>query len=245
VLVVAPFDRNPPRRPVPLELTRSSAVPALLFALIFALFARHAGAATMAAATVVGAFGGALSLIVHELGHVRAARRVEGVEVRKVSLFALGAATHLEGAYRSGRDQTRVALAGPAASLVLAAPLMLALALPLPTPLKFASFLLSLLNVAIGLLSIVPVHPFDGHKLLVGLVWSAVGSESRARRTIRRIGQWAVCVDILGTLVLAARHPLLGAVAACAVAVFLCEKHLVRALPYFARRRSARTPALT
>jgi Zn-dependent protease len=245
VLVVAPFDRNPPRRPVPLELTRSSAVPALLFALIFALFARHAGAATMAAATVVGAFGGALSLIVHELGHVRAARRVEGVEVRKVSLFALGAATHLEGAYRSGRDQTRVALAGPAASLVLAAPLMLALALPLPTPLKFASFLLSLLNVVIGLLSIVPVHPFDGHKLLVGLVWSALGSESRARRTIRRIGRWAICIDILGTLALAAAHPVLGAIAGSAVGVFLCEKHLVRGLPYCSRLKARRAPALT
>lgn len=245
MLVVAPFVRNARLRPVPIELTRSSAVPAMLFALIFAAFARHAGAASMVAAIVVGAFGGALSLIVHELGHVRAARKVEGVEVHKVSLFALGAATHLEGAYRSGRDQTRVALAGPVASLVLAVPLMVALALPLPTPLKFASFLLSLLNVAIGLLSILPVHPFDGHKLLVGVAWSALGSESRARRTIRRFGRWAICVDILGTLALAAAHPPLGAVAACAVTVFLCEKHLVRASPYFSRRKAARAPALT
>src|ERR1051326_3844364 len=159
------------RRPIPVTLGWTSGVPVVLFALLFAAFSRHAGTSTIVSATLAGALGGAASLIVHELGHVGAARRTAGVEPLKVSLIGLGAATYLSGTYRSGRDQIRVALGGPLASFLLAVPFTLAMALPLPAPDRFTVFLLALLNVGIGVISMLPINPLDGYKLLVGLVW--------------------------------------------------------------------------
>src|SRR5207253_5785949 len=113
---------------------------------------------------VVGALGGTTSLLIHELGHVRAARRVSGLCPVSVSLIWLGAATRLEGAYASGRDQARVAIAGPATSFGLALMLSPALFTPSPKTAKGLLLTLVLLNVAIGLLSLIPANPLDGYK---------------------------------------------------------------------------------
>src|SRR5207247_8140213 len=96
------------RQPVPIVLGKGSAVPVAMLAALFALNSSGARASLVLGAAVVGGIGGALSLIVHELGHVRAAQRLDGVRPVRVSLVWMGAGTHFEGAYRSGRDQARV-----------------------------------------------------------------------------------------------------------------------------------------
>ncbi|MFL5953768.1 MAG: metalloprotease [Gaiellaceae bacterium] len=213
---------------MPITLGPSSAVPTLLFGALFAAYSRHSSAATVGVAAAVGAVGGAISLIVHEVGHVRAARRTPGVRPVGVSLFALGAATRLEGRYRCGRDQLRVALAGPAASLVFAVPILGCVALPVATPLKFAAFLLAGLNVGIAAFSLLPMHPFDGHKCLVGLLWSALDSEPGARKVLRVVGRLALGVDVLGSAYLVAHRPLEGTLLVCVAGAFLLQKQLLR-----------------
>jgi Zn-dependent protease len=126
---------------------------------------------------------------VHELGHVRAALRLDGVRAASVSLVWLGAATRIEGAYATRREQTQVALAGPRASLRLA--LILAVAaiyLPIPLAPSLLIFGLALFNIALAVLNLVPAYPLDGHKLVVGLLWSATGSEQKARCLMGRVG---------------------------------------------------------
>ena len=216
------------RCPVPITFTRSSAVPAVLFGAFFALYSRNAGTTTMTLAAVVGALGGAVSLLVHEVGHARAAWKLPGVRPVKVSLFSLGAATHLEGAYRCGRDQVRVALAGPAASLAFAVPIFACMALPVAMPLRFAAFLLAALNVAIAVFSLIPIHPFDGHKCLVGVIWSAVDSESKARRILKALGRITVGADVVCSSVLAVHRPVLGALVVCAAGAFFLQKRFLR-----------------
>ena len=199
----------------------------LLFGVLFVAVSRNGSPATVVTAAVCGALGGAISLVVHELGHVGAARRTEGVVPLKVVLIALGAATHLEGSYRTGRDQIRVAVAGPAASLVLAIPLVLAVGLPLPGPIRFASFLLALLNIGLAVVSLMPLNPLDGHKLVVGLVWMFAGSERRARELIRRVTRVLMAVDAILSVGLTVIHPLVGAcVVLIAVAVYV-ERQVV------------------
>src|SRR3954466_1503182 len=105
------------RHPVPIVVGRGSIVPVATLAALFVLYSAGAAVPLLVGAAALGGVGGAVSLIVHELGHVRAARRLSGVKPVSVSLIWLGAGTKFEGAYRSGRDQARVALAGPAASL--------------------------------------------------------------------------------------------------------------------------------
>jgi Zn-dependent protease len=208
----------------------------LFLGTLFAAVGRNGSASTVVIAAIFGALGGAASLIVHELGHVRAARRTDGVIALKVTLITAGAATYLDGAYRSGRDQIRVAVGGPAASLLLAVPLMLVLGLPIPTPVKFASFLLALLNVAIGVVSMLPLNPLDGHKFLVGLVWSVVGSESRARDVIRRATRVLIAFEAVSSVALIAVRPIFGGCVALVVAVVVVERHItVRRSPVEAR----------
>jgi len=217
------------RWPVPIVLSRGALVPLGVFALIFVAFSGTSKPSVLAAAALLGGVGGIVSLIVHELGHVSVARRLSGVTPKKVSVMCFGAAAHLDGSYRNGREQARIALGGPEASFAFALALTVPLLLPAPTGLKVGALALALLNAAIGALSLVPVHPLDGHKVIVGLVWWAVGSEDRARRIIKRVGTGLLAVDLSFAVLLLAERPALGATVIAVAAVAYGQKRLVRA----------------
>jgi len=194
-------------------------VPLGVFALIFVAFSGGSKPSVLAAAALLGGVGGIVSLIVHELGHVSVAKRLAGVRPKKVSVMSLGAAAHLEGSYRNGREQARMALGGPGASFVFALALSVPVLFPAPAGLKVAALALALLNLGIGALSLLPIHPLDGHKLLVGLVWLAVGSEERARRIIKRVGTGMLAVDLSFAVLLLAERPVIGATVIAVAAV--------------------------
>jgi Zn-dependent protease len=217
--------------PVPIAVSRGALVPFSVFALVFAAFSGGSQPTVLAAAALLGGIGGVVSLIVHELGHVSIARRLSGVTPKRVSVISLGAAAHFEGSYRNGREQARMALGGPEASFAFALALIVPLFLPAPVWLKLGALALALLNVAIGVLSLLPVHPLDGHKLLVGLVWWVVGSEERARRIIRRVGVALIAIDFSTMVFLLAARPVIGVTAAALAAVAFAQKRLVRARP--------------
>ena len=216
--------------PVPIVVSRGALVPLGVFALLFVASSGGSKPSVLAAAAVLGGVGGVVSLIVHELGHVSIARKLSGVRPEKVSVMCLGAAAHLDGSYRNGREQARMALGGPEASFAFALALTVPLFLPAPTSLKIGALGLALLNVGIGALSLLPVHPLDGHKLVVGLVWWAVGSEARARRIIKRVGMGLLAVDFTMVVIMLAERPVLGASVAAVAAVAYGQKHLVRTL---------------
>jgi len=230
VLGAAPFQGSPERsivlvrRPVPIVVTPGGLVPLGVFALMFVAFNGGSTPSGLVAAALLGGVGGVVSLIVHELGHVSVARRLTGVRPAKVSLMCLGAATHLEGSYRTGREQARMALGGPEASFAFALALTVPTLLPAPVGLKVCGLALALLNVAIGVLSLLPVHPLDGHKLIVGLVWWVVGSEARARRIVKHVGFACVAVDICAAAILLAERPLIGCTAAALFAAAFTQK---------------------
>jgi Zn-dependent protease len=233
VLAAAPFPASSShglvltRWPLPIVVSRGAAVPGCMLGLIFALCSMHARPVVIVAAAALGAIGGTLSLIVHELGHVSASRRLRGLDASRVSLIWMGAATHFEGKYRTGREQARVALGGPVASLVFAVLLMACMAIPMPHDLKYGAFALSLLNVAIAFMMLLPVHPLDGHKVVVGVFWAITGSESRARGIVRRVGFTLLAFDVCGTGYLLAERPLIGAIVVLLGAGALAQRRLV------------------
>ena len=214
------------RQPVPIMVGKGSLVPMLMLAALFAVYSSGTRPGILLGAAILGGIGGAVSLIVHELGHVRAAQRLEGVKAVRISLIWMGAGTHFEGAYRNGSDQARVAIAGPAASLAFAVVLVVSALLPMPHPLGLGLFGLSILNVAIALVSLLPVHPLDGHKLLVGLLWLLVGSELRARAVLRRFGKAWLAVEAAGCAALIVAKPLLGSCALAVCASVYLQKRL-------------------
>jgi Zn-dependent protease len=219
------------QHPIPVTIGPGGLAPVFALGGLFAMISLQGGL-PVATATVIGAIGGTASLIVHELGHVRAARKLTGLRPTGVSLIWLGAATRLEGAYLSGRDQAKVAIAGPRASFGVALALIPVLFLPIPLGFKDIVITLAALNVAIGALSLIPANPLDGHKLIVGLLWSALGSEASARRWIRRLALAWVAVEIVGAGALLVERPLLGAIVVVAGASLFGQK-------LFARRHCA------
>ena len=217
--------------PVPIVFSRGAFVPVGVFALLFVAFSGSSAPAVLAAVALLGGVGGVVSLIVHELGHVSIARRLSAVRPEKVAVMSLGAAAHFDGSYRNGREQARMALGGPEASFSFALALIIPVLLPAPMSLRMGALALVLLNVTIGVLSLLPVHPLDGHKLIVGLVWWVVGSEARARRIIKRVGFSLLAVDASAVVLLLAARPLMGVAVAAVAAVAFAQKRLVGARP--------------
>jgi Zn-dependent protease len=95
-----------------------------------------------------------------------------------------------------------------------------------PRPLALGLFGLGLLNVAIAFVSLLPVHPLDGHKLLVGLLWRRCGSERRARTILRRAGRTLLALEAVGYGALVVRDPLLGSCALALHATFAFQRRL-------------------
>jgi Zn-dependent protease len=223
--------RNPEvvllRYPVPVTIGLTGLAPIVALGVLFAAIAPRAGL-PIATVAALGTLGGAASLIAHELGHVRAARKLTGLRPVGVSLVWLGAATRLEGAYASGRDQAKVAIAGPRMSFSVALGLIPLLLLPIPVGLKDIAITLAVLNIAIGVLSLIPASPLDGYKLIVGLLWSALGSEAAARRLLRRLALTWVGVEILGTCVLLVEKPFVGLIVVALGASLFGQKFLAQ-----------------
>lgn len=214
-------------RPFQVTIGQGGLTPIVMLGALFAGIGARAGLSVFGAA-VVGALGGTASLIAHELGHLRAARTVEGVRPVGVSLVWLGAATHLEGVYTSGRDRARVAIAGPRTSFALALMLVPVILLPIPFGVRNLVLLLVLFNVAVAAVNLIPVAPLDGHNLLVGLLWSMVGSESGARALIARLGLAWLGLEAVGTAILLLERPTVGFLVVAIAASLTVQKLLAR-----------------
>jgi Zn-dependent protease len=214
------------RPAVPLHFSRGAAAPIVGLTAIFTVFGMEVGLPFVLSA-IFGGLGCVTSLLFHELGHVRAASAVPSVRPTSVSFMWAGAATNLEGRYRSGRDQMRVAIGGPKASFALAFALFCVCLLPAPLPVKEPLILLAFFNIALGLLNLFPFYPLDGYKVVAGLLWAVTGSESKARRILRRIGIGWAALEAPAALVLLVEKPLIGTIALTAGLTLFAQKRLV------------------
>jgi Zn-dependent protease len=202
----------------------------LLLTSAFGIVGARAGLPVVMAA-LLGAVGGTASLLVHELGHVCAARRAEGISSAVISFYWLGAVTRFEGRYEDGRQQWRVAVAGPLASFAVATSLVATCFLPMPFHVKAAVLLLAVFNVALGVLNLLPAHPLDGHNLAVGLLWAITGSEQKARRVLRRIGIGWAALEAPAAGLFVVERPNLGLVVSALCACLVMQKRLARRAP--------------
>ena len=215
------------RRPYVVAIGWGGIAPIVLLGGLFALIGAQVGA-RVAAAALVGAFAGSASLLVHELGHLMAARKVAGLRPVGVSLMWAGAATTFEGAYGRGRDQIRVAVAGPAASFVLAIALIAPLYLPLPQGVRNLILLLALFNATVGIVNLIPIDPLDGYKLFVGLLWTMLRSETSARRLLRRLAMGGLAFEAVSAGVLLIEKPALGSTSILIAASIYGQRMFVR-----------------
>ena len=132
------------------------------------------------------------SLLAHELAHALVARR-NGVGVRSITLWMLGGVAELDGDPPSAGADLRIALAGPAASLVAGLVLFGAGAAigaaGGPGVAVAAATWLAVMNGVLAVFNLLPGAPLDGGRVLRAALWRHYGDRGRAGRGAARAGR--------------------------------------------------------
>jgi Zn-dependent protease len=153
----------------------------------------------------------AASIVVHELSHSLVAR-VYKLPVKRITLFALGGVSQIEKEAGSPGSEFAIALAGPLASVVLAAILGGVEKVLHSTHTGRLGFWgeLGIVNVGLAMFNLIPAFPMDGGRLLRSTIW-AFGSRARATRWAVRVGRTFAVLAMAGGAVWIVAEPLLGA----------------------------------
>ena len=136
------------------------------------------------------------TVVAHELAHAIVSRRV-GIPVDAVSVHFIGSPAAVDVRASTARDEAGAALAGPIASLVIGGALIgLGLAfmatwreiLPLEV-IADVFFVVGLLNLVLGGLSLVPAFPLDGGRVVRAIAWARTGDETKGTRAAGVVGR--------------------------------------------------------
>lgn len=159
---------------------------------------------THVAMAVVAALLFFASILLHELGHAVEARR-ERVEIVGITLWMLGGVAKMAGRIPSAGAELRIALAGPAVSLVLGLAFAGAAGLlPLPEPVDGVCAWLGYVNLALLVFNLVPAFPLDGGRVLLAALWLRSEDLARAARlalSVSRIASFAMIAGGVALLV--------------------------------------------
>ena len=149
------------------------------------------------------------SVIVHEFAHALVARAF-GVRTRSIALFLFGGVATLESEPPRPSVDALVALAGPAASALLAALAYGALraaehdvppagVAAVAAVLAYATWV----NAMLALFNLIPAYPMDGGRVLRALLWWLRGDRDSATVTAALVGIGLAVTFALGGIVAA------------------------------------------
>jgi Zn-dependent protease/CBS domain-containing protein len=129
------------------------------------------------------------SILLHELGHALQARR-DGVTVAEITLWVFGGVARMRAEPSSPGAELRIALAGPAVSLILGvASLLSAVVLPLAAGADAVLFWLGQMNLYLLVFNLLPAFPLDGGRVLRAVLWARWRDLMRATRTAAAVGR--------------------------------------------------------
>lgn len=123
---------------------------------------------------VVGAIGLFASIVVHEFAHALVARRYD-LPIAGITLFVFGGIAEMEEEPQTPGAEFWMAIAGPIASLLIAAFFYGLLSLgpqdAMSTPLGAVAAYLALINLIIAVFNMIPAFPLDGGRVLRAALW--------------------------------------------------------------------------
>jgi Zn-dependent protease len=190
----------------------------VLFLLIWLLATEYFPSVLAASRTTdyIVAVGAALgyfaSLVLHELGHAIAARRV-GIPIAGIDLWFFGGLSHMRREPRSAGEELFVAAAGPAVTLLLCAICIGIVEVAATGGFAEATFpsqadvapglallaWLGLINALLFVFNVIPAFPLDGGRIARALIWWRTGDRNRATLATGRAGQgFALALGLLG-----------------------------------------------
>ena len=141
---------------------------------------------------LIGMLGLFASLLFHELSHSLVARAY-GLPVGGITLFLFGGVAEMLSEPKTPGAEFRIAIAGPAASVLLGAAFWL-LAMVLselgaPAPVAGIASYLGFINILLAVFNMVPGFPLDGGRVLRAVLWRRSGDIRSATRWASRVGQ--------------------------------------------------------
>lgn len=188
---------------IPIGLHWSIAIIAGIFTLSLASTILPASAPGFVGVVYVGtalAVTAALlgSIVAHELGHSIVAQNND-VGVSGITLFALGGVAKLESEPTNPGAAARIALAGPAVSVVIG---LVSLAAAAAAGFVGASAIivaaltwLGLINLSLAVFNMLPALPLDGGRALQAALWKRSGDRDQATISAASVGRyigWAI-----------------------------------------------------
>jgi Zn-dependent protease len=163
---------------------------------------------------VAGALGYFASLILHELGHALAARRL-GIPIAGIDLWFFGGLSQMRREPATAGEELKVAAAGPAVTLLLFG-LCLAAGTLVASSGRFTDVALTregftttpalaligwlgFINAMLFVFNIVPAFPLDGGRIARALIWWRTDDRNRATQVTGRSGQgFAMLLGLFG-----------------------------------------------
>jgi Zn-dependent protease/CBS domain-containing protein len=143
------------------------------------------------------------SLLAHELGHAVQARR-EGMEIEGITLWLFGGVARFRGMFPSAGAELRIALAGPAVSVVIGVLFVLtAVFARLPDEPEAVAAWLGYINLLLLLFNMLPALPLDGGRVLRASIWAVRGDFGGATRIAAGVGRGFGFLFIAGGVLLA------------------------------------------
>ena len=140
----------------------------------------------MGAVTSILFFG---SVLLHELGHSIVALRNE-IPVQSITLFIFGGVARISREPKAPGVEFRIAIAGPATSLALAAGFFLVWLVGRGNPYLAAPMIwLARINLILAVFNMIPGFPLDGGRVLRSIIWKFTGNFLRSTRIASGAGQ--------------------------------------------------------
>lgn len=155
----------------------------------------------LALTSALGFFG---SILLHEMGHAVAARH-EGIGIRTIRLWLFGGVAEMDQESASPGTEFKVAVAGPAVSLLIAVVLCVigvqaagiddfrdALEMRITAdttgPITVVAWLAAVNILVLGF-NLLPAFPMDGGRIVRAIAWKVTGKRSAATRFAANLGR--------------------------------------------------------
>jgi Zn-dependent protease len=129
-------------------------------------------------------------VLIHEFAHSLVAQHF-GISVSRITLFLFGGVSHIAGEPPGAAVEFWISVAGPVASLALAAFCWLLKPLLVASQFLFAlAGYLAWLNLALAVFNLIPGFPLDGGRVFRAVVWRVTGNYHRATVTAGLTGRF-------------------------------------------------------